>query len=312
MKTERLLSIIIYLLNRDLVTARELADKFEVSVRTIQRDMEAINLAGIPIVTIQGPSGGYSIMDSFKLDRQYVSADDLFFIITSLHSVGASLPGRQIESTIEKMKNLLPEHAGQSLTQRSEKLSIDFSAFGGSERQQELFRILEGAIENRQIVTFAYISNRMEKTERAVEPMTLAFKWRSWYLFGFCRLRMDYRIFRLDRIREPAVQARRFRRRGKSFQEFSKETGEWQKSSWVDLRLRFSPLFRPVIEEYYPAETTTVEPDGSLIVDIRMPEDGWVYGMILSYGKYVEVLAPERIRHIIRHAAEEICSLYKK
>lgn len=209
------------------MTARELADKFEVSVRTIQRDMEAIALAGIPIVTIQGPSGG-------------------------------------------------------------------------SERQQELFRILEKAVENRQLVTFSYTNNRMEQTERTVEPMTLAFKWRSWYLFGFCRLRMDYRIFRLDRIRKPAVEDRRFRRREKNFEGFSRETGEWQKSDWVDLRLRFAPLFRPVIEEYYPAENTTVEPDGSLIVDMRMPEDGWVYGMILSYGKYVEVLAPERIRDIIR------------
>jgi predicted DNA-binding transcriptional regulator YafY len=312
MKTDRLLSIIIYLLNRDLVTARELADKFEVSVRTIQRDMEAIALAGIPIVTIQGPSGGYSIMDSFKLDRQYISTDDLFFIITALHSVGASLPGGQIESTIEKMKTLLPAHEGQALIQRSEKLSIDFSAFGGSERQQELFRILEKAVENRQLVTFTYTNNRMEQTERTVEPMALAFKWRSWYLFGFCRLRMDYRIFRLDRIRKPAVEDRRFRRREKNFEDFSRETGEWQKSDWVDLRLRFAPLFRPVIEEYYPVENTTIEPDGSLIVDMRMPEDGWVYGMILSYGKYAEVLAPERIRRVIKKAAEEICNLYEK
>ncbi|MGC9313512.1 MAG: helix-turn-helix transcriptional regulator, partial [Sediminispirochaetaceae bacterium] len=178
-KTDRLLSIIIYLLNRDLVSARELAEKFEVSVRTIQRDMEAIELAGIPIMTIQGPSGGYSIMDSFKLDRQLVSTDDLFFIITALHGIETSLPAGSISGTIEKMKTLLPDQKGVSNQQggaeapagrglrdsrgkrnpkdlygsRLEKLSIDFSAFGGSERQREVFRQLERAIESEVLVS---------------------------------------------------------------------------------------------------------------------------------------------------------------
>jgi predicted DNA-binding transcriptional regulator YafY len=311
MKTDRLLSIIIYLLNRDLVTARELAEKFEVSVRTIQRDMDAIDLAGIPIVTIQGPSGGYSIMDNFKLDRQYVSADDLFFIITALHSVEASLPGGHIETTIEKMKGLLPQQGQSVLHEKQEKLSIDFSAFGGSTRQQQLFRILEKCIDDRRMVRFSYSNNRLERTERTVEPMTLAFKWRSWYLFGFCRLRNDYRLFRLGRIRDLHVLEHRFKRREKGFQKFSRETGEWETAGWIDLCLRFDPLMRPVIEEYYPEEDTSVEEDGSLLVRTRMPEDGWVYGLILSYGKYVEVISPERIRDIIKSAASDVVSLYE-
>lgn len=311
MKTDRLLSIIIYLLNRDLVSAKELAEKFEVSVRTIQRDMEAINLAGIPVMTIQGPSGGYGILESFKLDKQYVSTEDLFFIITALHGIGASLPEGRIESTIEKMKTLLPRQDDRFLTEREEKLSIDFSAFGGSESQRELFRLIERAVEEERLISFTYSSNKLEQTERTVEPMTLAFKWRSWYLFGYCRLRNDYRIFRLGRIRNCELLDKRFSRREKSFQEFSEESGEWQSERWVDLRLRFAPLMRPVIEEHYPSETASMQSDGSIIVDLRMPEDGWVYGMILSYGKFVEVLSPERIRALIRDAGKEISELYE-
>lgn len=311
MKTDRLLSIIIYLLNRDLVTARELAEKFEVSVRTIQRDMEAIELAGIPIVTIQGPSGGYSIMDSFKLDRQYVSADDLFFIITALHSIDSSLPGGTIRSTIEKMKNLLPREGASILERRSEKLSIDFSAFGGSEKQRQLFQVLEQAVEQQRLVSFSYSNNRLERTERTVEPMTLSFKWRSWYLFGFCLLRNDYRIFRLGRIRDVRTLDRRFSRREKNLQEFSQETGRWNTADWIELILKFDPFIRPVVEEYYPADELHEQPDGSLIAKSRMPEDGWVYGLILSYGKYVEVLSPGRIRTLIKDAAQEIVRLYE-
>jgi len=332
-KTDRLLSIIIYLLNRDLVSARELAEKFEVSVRTIQRDMEAIELAGIPIMTIQGPSGGYAIMDSFKLDRQLVSTDDLFFIITALHGIETSLPAGSISGTIEKMKGLLPRETGRDETvpedaavssaargrgtsgrysSRLEKLSIDFSAFGGSERQREVFKQLERAIESEVLVSFSYQNNRMERTDRVVEPMTLAFKWRSWYLFGYCTLREDYRLFRLGRIRNVEMLGKTFRHRDMRFDEFFEETNPWEDSTeWIDITLKFDSYIRPVVEEFYEQEKTEEGPDGSLIAHVRMPEDGWVYGLILSYGKFVEVLAPERLRGIISSAAREIYSLYE-
>jgi len=337
-KTDRLLSIIIYLLNRDLVSARELAQKFEVSVRTIQRDMESIELAGIPIMTIQGPSGGYAIMDSFKLDRQLVSTDDLFFIITALHGIESSLPAGSISGTIEKMNSLLPHEtertdgtdaAGDPVnlkelkarkggrnqdcySSRREKLSIDFSAFGGSERQREVFRQLERAIESEVLVRFSYLNNRMERTERVVEPMTLAFKWRSWYLFGYCTLRSDFRLFRLGRIREVELLTRKFRRREKRFDQFFEENNPWEASGeWIDISLKFDPYIRPMVEEFYEREKTEEGPDGSLIAHMRMPEDGWVYGLILSYGKFVEVLEPAKLRETIRGAARDIYSLYE-
>jgi len=317
-KTDRLLSIIIYLLNKDLVSARELAERFEVSVRTIQRDMDSICLAGIPVVAIQGPSGGYGIMENFKIDRQLVSAEDLFFIITALHGVESSLPAGSISGTIEKMKNLLPKDpsgdGGSAWTQshRQERLSIDFSAFGGSERQRQIFKQLEKAIESEVLVRFTYRSNRMEKTARVVEPMTLAFKWRSWYLFGYCTLRQDYRLFRLGRIRDVELLGRKFRRREKSFEEFFDDSNPWQNTAeWIDITLKFDAYIRPVVEEFYESESTEEGPEGSLIVHMRLPEDGWVYGMILSYGKFVEVLHPERLRGIISSAAAEICGLYE-
>jgi predicted DNA-binding transcriptional regulator YafY len=107
------------------------------------------------------------------------------------------------------------------------------------------------------------------------------------------------------------VTDQRFNRREKSYQEFSQETEQWGTSAWVDLTLRFDPFIRPVVEEYYPSENTEEEPDGSLIVNISMPEDGWVYGLILSYGKFVEVLEPERIRSLIKNAARDIFTLYE-
>ncbi len=310
MKSDRLLSIIIYLLNRDLVSARELADRFEVSVRTIQRDMETIELAGIPLVTIQGPHGGYSLMEGFSLDRQLVGIEDLFYIITALSSVGSSMPTKNIPHTIEKMKALLPGTSQKELLSRSQKLYMDFSAFGGSVKQQELFRKLEHAIDNSALIEFDYTNNRFEYTHRTVEPMTLAFKWRSWYLLAYCRLREDFRVFRLGRIKNMQVQNTHFARREFDPASFIEKSQEFSPEHTITLVLRFDSCMRHLVEEFFPADKIEIEPDGSLRTESCMPESGWVYGLILSYGEFVEVLEPTHIRHIIKQSAEHISSLY--
>lgn len=138
MKIDRLLSIIIYLLNHDLVSARTLSERFGVTVRTIQRDMEAIDLAGIPVVSIQGPRGGYGIMDTWKMDRQMVSPDDLYYITLALSSVADSLSDEKISDTLEKMKSLIPSRGSDFFAERNEKLSIDFRMLGGDPRQRAI------------------------------------------------------------------------------------------------------------------------------------------------------------------------------
>lgn len=311
MKIDRLLSIIVYMLNHDLVSARVLAERFEVTVRTIQRDMEVIELAGIPIMSIQGPNGGYAIMENFKLNSQLLSVEDLYYVITSLKSVSDTLSDKRIDGTLEKMKTLLPSHESDFLAGRDEKLSIDFSLLGGDPRQQASFRTVKEAVDSERLLRFTYTNNRMEKKTRTVEPMTIAFKWRSWYLYGWCRNREAYRIFRISRIREPEILPERFKRRGFSYEEFQREQEEKGPGNMTDLTLRFDASMRPLVEEYHSPEETEEGPEGSLIIRTAMPEDGWMYGFILSYGQYVTVLEPPHVREIIRDGAEKIAAKYK-
>jgi len=310
MKIDRLLSIIVYLLNRDLVSARELADKYGVSVRTIQRDMEAIDLAGIPIISVQGPNGGYSIMDTFKLDRQFVTADDLFYIITSLSSISSSLTDRRIGETVEKMKSLLSEKEDADLEEKHRKLFVDFSMLSGHQDPSNVFGIIEKALNQNRLLKISYTSNKLETSERVLEPMTIVFKWRSWYLFAFCRLRGDYRLFRISRIREPVLMDRHFRRREKTIEEYLKESKQREPKNMTDLVLAFDSAMQPLVEEYFRDNISERDDKGRFIVHMKMPEDGWLYGMILSYGAFVEVLSPLRIRKIITETAEKIHSLY--
>ncbi|UCF97573.1 MAG: YafY family transcriptional regulator [Spirochaetaceae bacterium] len=312
MKVDRLLSIIVYLLNRELVSARELAERYGVSVRTIQRDMEAIDLAGIPIMSVQGPHGGYGIIDSYKLDRQFVTVDDLFYIITSLSSIGSSLTNQKISATTEKMKSLISGRDERLLAEKHQKLFADFSMLSGPSRQPELLRAVERAVDENRLLQIEYTNNKLESSERIVEPMTLAFKWRSWYLYAYCRFKSDYRLFRLSRIRNPKILPQRFRRREKSIEEYLAHKEKWSSGTTVDLVLAFDPKMRSLVEEYFAGEKSEEDERGRLVVRTTMPEDGWVYGMILSYGNLVEVLSPERVRRVICDLAAQIHKKYAK
>ncbi|MCG8572038.1 MAG: YafY family transcriptional regulator [Spirochaetes bacterium] len=312
MKIDRLLSIIIYLLNRNLVSARELADHFEVSHRTIQRDMETINAAGIPIVTIQGPAGGYSIMDTWKMDRQLLSVDDLFFIMTSLSSISKTLPDSKLRNSIEKVQTLVREHQKEALSEREEKLYVDFSMIGGMKQNQELVALVQHAIENHCLLQVEYTSNKLITQVRKLEPMTLVFKWRGWYLYAFCRLRNDFRLFRMSRIRNPQLLKEHFSRKNKSFKDFEEESEVKGKVKMTELLLKFDPFMKPVVEDFMGANIVQTTESNEIIVKISIPEDGWLYGFLLSYGPYLEVLSPPHIRAILGEMSQKIHEKYVK
>ena len=308
MRIDRLLSIIVHLLNHDVVSAAALADRFGVSPRTIQRDMETIELAGIPIFTVQGPRGGYGIMETYKLDRQMLTVDDFYYIVTALKGVGETLVDQRLDGTLEKVRALLPDRRVDFFSDRDEKLSVDFSMLGGDQRNRATFRTVKEAVEVERLLRFSYTNNKLEQTTREVEPMTLAFRWRSWYLFAWCTLKGDYRLFRVSRMRETEILPRRFRRRSGTFEEFADR--HVAGSQGLELTLDFDPAMAVVVREYYPEDACKELPDGTLRVTTCMPEDGWLYGYILSFGRFVRVVAPERLRRTIAQGAREIARLY--
>ena len=310
MKIDRLLSIIIYLLNHSLVSARELAQRFEVSHRTIQRDMETINASGIPIVSIQGPSGGYSIMDTWKMDRQLLSIDDFFFILTSLKEIGKTLPNQKLENSIEKIMSLSGAYQEKALSKRREKLHVDFSMIGGFKNNRELIALVQDAIENQQLLEFDYTNNKLISNTRIIEPMTLVFKWRGWYLFGFCHLREQYRIFRMSRISNPKIKNEHFKRRDKSYNEFENENMSDNQNKKIDLILKFDPFFKTIVQDFFYQNIREILDTGHFIVEISLPNDNWVIGYLLSYGPYLEVLSPEHIREQLKDFSQKVNNIY--
>ncbi len=307
MKIDRLLSIIIYLMNHELVSASVLARRFGVSVRTIQRDMETIDSSGVPIMSIQGPQGGYGIMDTYKMDNRLVSVEDLYYIITSLKSISDTLIDEHLDDTIEKMQGLIPARDSDILSEKSRKLSIDFSMLGGDPRQKDAFKIVKRAVDSERLLSFSYTNNHLEHSTRTIEPMTIAFRWRAWYLFGWCTLREDYRLFRISKIHDPEILPKRFKRKELTFEEYESRD---QKIKLTRLVLQFHSEIRALVEDYYTPDQCIEGPEGSLIIETEMPPDGWMYGFILSYGDLVTVLEPQYVQREIQRIASSIAKRY--
>lgn len=308
MKVDRLLGLVMYLLNRDKVSARELAERFEVSPRTIQRDMEALNLAGIPVTSIQGVSGGYAIMDSFRLDKQIMNTDDYLFIITALRGLCTAYENRRLEATLEKFLAIAPKGQDQD---GSSGIRFDLDILREGVNTGKYLNQLDAAIRSKRVVEFDYTDAANRRTHRRVEPVLLLCKWYAWYLFGYCHERRDYRLFRLSRIRELTTTTDSFSMRHGNPDKLLAEHGEEDRRAFYHIKMVCQTEDRIAMEEYFPNATFTETPGGEWLVECNLPENerGW-FGILMSYGAKVKVLEPEELRTMLVQKAWEIVGAY--
>lgn len=309
MKLERLLSIVMLLLNRRLVQAKELADIFEVSVRTIYRDIESLNLAGIPIVTHQGANGGISLVEGYKLDRNVLTHDELASIVTALQSISTSHHSTATQLLLEKISSVIPASDTEEFRLKTKQFIVDYSAWGEHKGLEEKISLIKQAIEKQQGLKFIYCSAGGEVTERSVDPYTLVLK-RNWYLYAFCQKRQQFRMFKLYRMKDVELLKDSFDR-----QDISLEGLPWQKEWYAPDKvqkvvLRFTSKAKQVAEEWFGIDHVTEAGADQYIASAFFPEDQWLYGFILSFGQEVEVLEPEHLRIKIKEIAENIVKLY--
>lgn len=310
MRIDRMLSIVVILLNRRKITAKELAQRFEVSLRTIYRDIESINLSGIPVISNQGTDGGYEIPENYKLSRQYISVSDLRSILAALKGINAALDDTEIELISEKIQCLLPEVAGGSPDSNAEILVFDAMGWGKQEKVPNKIQILYEAIKKNQLIDIRYQDGNGQVSQRQVEPMTLIQKGFSWYLFGFCKTKMDFRVFKLARIKEISKISGSFERKKKSYKDI--------RTHWVSLEeslkvvLKFQAAIWPRVEEYHEASSIIDRDRDSVYVEAFFPPGEWLLSTLLSYGPHVEVISPDPLRKQIRDVIDQMADTYRK
>lgn len=311
MKINRLLAIVIMLLNRNKISAVSLAEKFEVSVRTIYRDIEAINMSGIPIASRQGNNGGFYILDNYKINHQFLTLEDMISIVEALKNINGVLGDRNVEIAMEKVKSIIPSNKKSAVDLHFKQVFIDTLPWGfkKSEKENIKYKKVYEALKDNKCISFNYRNARGEYIFRKVEPVTLVFKGFSWYVFSFCTLRKDYRIFKLTRIDELKIIDEEVCKSRIPYGEYIKT--EAPQKPPIKISLKFSGKVRYRVQDYFDKDQVTFLEGGSVIVNTEVMEDSWVYSMILSYGQYVEVLEPRHIREIIKKKCKDIIDLYK-
>ena len=297
MKDNRLFRILYYILEKEKVTANELADKFEVSVRTIYRDIDSISSVGVPIFTTQGKGGGIKIDNEFILNKSLFDANEKEQIIAALQG---------LEKTNEAYKSeLITKLSALFKIKNSNWIEIDFTSWGSNNTYQDLFNTLKIAIINKNIISFSYISSKAEKINRRVKPIRLLFKEQDWYLYAFCLLRNDFRYFKLSRIKDLEVLAINYE------DNFENEVlkKELKYENIVNIKLKFdkSVAFR-VYDEFN--EAIVEDEKANLYVEIKIPNNYKLYNYIFSFGTNIEILEPKEIRNQFKNMIKEISKKY--
>nr|WP_132253934.1 YafY family protein [Natranaerovirga pectinivora] len=299
MQMNRLFEIVYVLLSKGRVTAKELSERFEVSQRTIYRDIDALSIAGIPVYTEKGKGGGISLLPEFTLSQSLLTEQEQEEIISALQALEAVKP-KETTKALTKLSAVFSRKAVNWI-------DVDFSDW--SRGDNKLFSKLKTAIFDKIVVVFDYYSTKGEKTNRNVEPIQLFFKHRAWYLKGFCLSRLDIRLFKLTRMENLILTELGFTERNFSTILFESSQDE-KNNNYIKLEVKIlSEMAYRVYDEFEPQNIKKLM-DGNFIATVVFPEDGWVYGYIMSFGEYIEVLEPLHIREIIQEKLDKALKKY--
>jgi predicted DNA-binding transcriptional regulator YafY len=301
-KVERLISIIMILLKKDVVSAKEFAQLFNVSKRTILRDMETLSLSNIPIYSIIGINGGYGIMDEYKVDKRLLSSSDLENILTALGGLEQILISEEVEITIKKIEAMVSPLAPKG------SIQLSFYDWEGRSEIRQTLKTCQEAILKSRLVAFDYIDKNGTATKRTIEPHQLHFSESTWYLKGFCLQRMRYRTFKLSRIDNLNMDEKTFNPRDNLIEQ---ERDATYQPELVAIKALISPGIKDqFIERYGRMSIENYSPE-YLLATIYVPQNSTGFQFLASFGTNLKIVEPrayiEDFRNFLTKIMENYC-----
>lgn len=304
MKVDRILEIIIYLINHDNVPASYLAERFHVSVRTIQRDMVSISSIGIPVYAEGGKYGGYSILPTYKIKNSDIRDDEQQMIIKALKSLATSYTSDTLKALIEKYNAIIEKEGGQ-------KVFWDFGVTRENAHVQSMNKLLEQAVEERRHVTFDYQNASGEKSKQCVEPLAIHYKWYAWYLFAYSPDKGQYRTFKVARMRNLHKKDMISAIEHGDVEKLMKDSEQAYYQTSIHIEVQFDNEDIGLMTEYFPdcpiKELT--EKESLIFIDVPAKERLWK-ALLLSFGNKVKVIGPEEYKKELIATAKKFLSNY--
>ncbi len=302
MQSNVILGVLLTLLNSKKVTAQEIADKFEISRRTVFRYLNILSEAGVPVYSTSGLHGGISITENFKLKNLYFTEREYNRIITALKSYDAVVKDDLNQDILDKLL-ALSQLQDRNYVLQSDRLLVDAPL---SSSFQDKVAILENAVFLNRVCFIRYHSRKGEVTEREIEPHSFVIKDGLWYVYAFCRFRQDFRLFKISRIYSITKTETTFERK-----ELPLKTPEELKNDaeFSDIVLKISPSVRSDVEDWLGVENI-FEQNGEVLAKFRLPQDNELKSKILSFGDKAEVLAPVELKEELKTTVLNLAKLY--
>ncbi len=310
MKVDRLVSIVMILLDKKRIGAQELADMFEVSLRTIYRDIDAINMAGIPVYGTSGVGGGFEILPEYKLDKTVFSAADLSAIVMGLSSLSGMVRGEELTNALAKVKSFIPADRAKDIEFRANQICVDLSPWFGNKKLQPFLELIKSALQEDRLLSFEYTAHHGNKTVRVVEPCQLVLKNSHWYLQGYCRERNDFRLFKLSRMANLRLLEETFSPR--EYQKPILDFADILETMQTEIKLRIHKSILDMVLEYCAYENFTPDGDEHYMVRFPFVENDYYYNILFSFGDKCECLEPIQVREEMKRRIGEIAAIYEK
>ncbi len=300
MKLNRLIGIISILLQKDKATISELAEKFEVSYRTAVRDIEAINMAGIPIASERGKGGGVYIMSNYKIDRTVLSSEEMQFILTGLRSLDSVSGTNRYRQLMDKLST-----DSVSVGKSDGTTIIDLAGWDKTGVSKKI-ETIKTAMEKNETISFKYFAPN-GSTEREIEPYHLIFQWSGWYVWGYCLLREDYRMFRLSRLKDLKITDRK--REKRQVPEYVSDK-LYHSPNEIEATVKFHNSVKWRLADDYENENLNITEDGDITLTLTWSDAESFYRYIASFEDKAEIIAPKEYREEFKGIIKKIYDKY--
>ncbi|MCD7728796.1 MAG: YafY family transcriptional regulator [Clostridia bacterium] len=302
MKYQIMIKMLMLLLSRRKVCAKEIASRYDISVRSVYRYIDELIVAGIPIDVSRGRYGGISIADTFRLPAGFFTRGEYSAAINALKAMASQVSDENILSALEKLQRQIKSE-NRELTV-SGGIIVDGGTWGDTKKFSDKMAVCEKAVNEGLCIKIDYISREGEHSKRVIDPHVLIFKQNVWYVYAFCHTKQDFRTFKIGRIKSASFTGRTFEKKQISREDIPLNFF-YRSDELTDVRLEIDKQKLPDVEEWVGIDN--IEPRGkAFIADISLPNDDILVNKILSFGGGVKVISPEALKEKVKLAAQKI------
>lgn len=309
MKIARIISIIMLLLEHEIISATKLAEMFEVTPRTIYRDIDTISMAGIPIVTFTGVNGGISIMPEYKIDKKLFTLSDITALLIGLGSIHSTLSNKELLATIAKIKGLLPSDQYKEIESNLNQITIDYTPWHNNQQLIKHVNLIKSAMSEKKYITFQYFDRLGKKSNRKIEPYRLALKNSNWYIQGYCCERQDFRIFSISSMESLKLSEDHFEPRNFDYNSTNLEFRAGLHPTTIKLLVDES--LRGKLLQICDEKNISIVTNGKFIAEFPIVEDDYWFSLILQFGDKCECLEPLHVREALKSRIQSMLQVYQ-